>query len=290
MHKPLQCGMRPIVSCRLRPAISLRDTRNVLFALAAMLSATLSPAVALAWGPAGHRIVAELAEQHVDRATRDALRSLLATSGAAHLSDIATWADELRNDPAQRALGRATASSHYINFGNSQCRYDATRDCAGGQCVVAAIDRYARILGDRSQSRARRAEALRFVVHFVADVHQPLHAGYRRDRGGNRYQVQLHGRGTNLHAVWDTPVLTHGQPGWHKYARKLDAKALPKVASTPAQWAEESCRATRDDGIYPRGHRIDDRYLERMQPLAQRRIREAAVRLAKLLDRELGSG
>ncbi len=233
--------------------------------------------------------MAELAEHHLDPTTRTALRPLLAIIGATHLSDIATWADDLRHDPKQRALARATASSHYINFSSSQCRYDAARDCEDGKCVVAAIDRYARILGDRAQPDARRAEALRFVVHFVADAHQPLHAGYRRDRGGNRYQVHLHGRGTNLHAVWDTPVLTHRQPGWRKYAQKLDAKTLPKVAGTPAQWAEGSCRATRDDGIYPRRHRIDDRYLERMQPLAQRRIREAAARLTRLLDRELGS-
>lgn len=252
--------------------------------------ALILPSLALAWGPTGHRIVAKLAEQHVGTTTRRALQPLLAISGAQHLSDIANWADDLRDDPAQRAFARATAPLHYINFDNAQCRYNRAHDCPDGKCVVVAIDRYARILGDLSLPIAIRAQALRFVVHFVADAHQPLHAGYRRDRGGNRYQVQLHGRGTNLHSVWDTPVLTHGQPGWRKYASKLDRTALPIVAGTPAKWAEESCRATRDDGIYPRAHRIDNRYLERLQPLAQRRIREAAARLTQLLDHELGQG
>jgi hypothetical protein len=257
--------------------------------IAAAMLATVFSVPALAWGPTGHRLVAELAERELGPMALSTAKRLLATSGDHSLADVANWADDLRNDRAQRSEWRATAKLHYVNFSSSSCRYDATRDCRDGACVVGAIERYARILGDHSRSDAERAEALRFLVHFVADVHQPLHAGYRADRGGNRYQVQLHGRGTNLHSVWDTPVVTHERPSWRKYADLLAATPLSTARGTPAQWAEESCRLTRDAGIYPRGHVIDDRYLERMQPLAQRRIREAAARLASLLERELGA-
>lgn len=256
---------------------------------AVLLIAVLDPTSAQAWGPTGHRLVADLAQRQLTPIATASAQRLLAISGDRSLADVANWADDLRNDRAQRTEWRATAKLHYVNFGSSDCRFDAARDCRGGACVVAAIDRYARILGDRSRPDKERAEALRFVVHFVADAHQPLHAGYRADRGGNRYQVRLHGRGTNLHSVWDTPVVTHDRPSWRKYAAQLVTSAPPIARGTPAQWAEESCRLTRDAGIYPRGHTIDDRYLERMQPLAQRRIREAAVRLAGILNRELGT-
>ncbi|NCT69011.1 MAG: S1/P1 nuclease [Rhodanobacteraceae bacterium] len=241
------------------------------------------PALAHAWGPAGHRLVGDLAERQLTPAAKAEAHRLL---GRESLADVAPWADELRNDPARHELGRATARLHFVNFDGPSCRYDAKRDCPGGQCVIAAIERYARVLGDRSRPAAERAEALRFLVHFVGDAHQPLHAGYRDDRGGNQYQVQLRGRGTNLHAVWDSQVLASAGQAWPAQAARL-AKTPLRAGGTPVQWAEESCRATR--AIYPRGHRLDARYLARERPLAERRVRQAAARLAGLLNRELGT-
>jgi hypothetical protein len=256
--------------------------RRLVPSLACML--LFLPVLAHAWGPAGHRLVAELAQGQLEPGTAAQIRQLI---GSHSLADVATWADDLRDDESQRALGRATAPLHYINFGSAACRYDATRDCPDGRCVVGGIERYAGVLGDRARSRAERAEALRFVVHLVADAHQPLHAGYRADRGGNRFQVQFNGRGSNLHAVWDTPVLASRKLGWPRHARELARKPLPAASGTPAQWVEESCRMTRDDGIYPSVHRVDQRYLARMRPLAERRVRSAAARLAAVLDRAL---
>ena len=247
----------------------------------------LIPSLAHAWGPAGHRIVAQLADQHLTHDARSEARRLLALTHDQSLADVATWADDLRDDRRQRALWRATSKLHFVNFATSSCRYDAPRVCASGRCVVAAIDRYARVLGDRKRSDAERAEALRFIVHFVADVHQPMHASYRNDNGGNRYQLRLNSRGTNLHAAWDSPVLASAHVSWSHHAASLARSPLPRATGGPVQWAEESCRLSRDDGIYPLGHRIDDAYLARMRPLAQMRVRQAASRLAALLNRQL---
>jgi hypothetical protein len=247
----------------------------------------LVPMLARAWGPAGHRIVAELAERQLTQNTRVEVQRLLRLTHDTSLADIANWADNLRDERGERALWRATSKLHFINFSSSACHYDAPRDCPDGRCVVGAIERYASVLGDRKRTAGERAEALRFVTHFVADVHQPLHAGYRRDVGGHRYQIQLNARGTDLHAVWDTPVLASRHLGWHAYVTTLARTPLPRASGAPAQWAEESCRSDRDDGIYPRGHRINDTYLVRMRPLAEQRVRAAAARLAALLNREL---
>jgi hypothetical protein len=245
------------------------------------------PALAHAWGPAGHRIIAELADRQLTQTAHAEVRRLMAPTRDRSLADISTWADDLRDERDRHALWRATSKLHFVNFTSASCRYSAPLDCAGGHCVVSAIERYARVLGDRSRADAQRAEALRFVVHFVADVHQPLHAGYRPDKGGNRFQLQSEGRGTNLHAIWDSPVLASRRLGWRRYAAMLARSPLPQASGTPAQWAEESCRATRDAGIYPHGHAIDKDYFARMRPLAEQRVRAAASRLADLLNREL---
>ena len=270
-------------SCR--PASVHRDRKRAWRIALCLLLAM--PALAQAWGPAGHRIVATLAERELTPAARKEVRTLLEASGGHALADIADWADELRDDPHQRALWRKTSTLHFVNFCDASCRYVAPLDCAGGRCVVGEIERYARVLGDRTRATDERAEALRFLVHFVADVHQPLHAGYRRDGGGNGYQVRFDGRGTNLHALWDTPVLQVRGESWRRHAARLARTRLPSAHGDVPQWAEESCRATRDAGIYPRAHRIDDTYLERMRPLAERRVREAAARLAALLNSAL---
>ena len=259
--------------------------RRVVIALVVLCCVAPSPASA--WSAAGHRIIAAMAEQRLTQRARAEIQRLLAPSGAGSLADVAAWADEVREDPAQRELARATAKFHYVNFADSSCRYEPARDCPGGACIVAAVPRYAAVLGDRSRSNAERAQALRFLVHFVGDTHQPLHAGYRSDRGGNNFQVRFNGKGSNLHAIWDYNVLASRKLGWRKYALRLQPSARTKAGGTPRDWVEESCRITRDAGIYPRDRVLDARYLESMRPIAEKRLRLAAIRLADLLNNAL---
>jgi hypothetical protein len=242
---------------------------------------------AMAWGPKGHRVVARLAEAQLTPPARATAQRLLAARGVRHLADVANWADGLRETDS--ALFAQTRGMHYVNFDSPDCVYRPVRDCRGGACVVAAIGHYSAILSDRRSSVGARAEALAFVVHFVGDVHQPLHADYRHDLGGNRFQVQWRGRGTNLHRLWDSGLLD--ATGWSaaRYAARLGA--APAVGGgTPVAWAEESCRIDRDDGVYPASHTIDASYVERALPIEERRLRQAGARLARLLNADLGSG
>lgn len=239
---------------------------------------------ALAWGPLGHRIVARLAEAQLTPSVRAEVRQLLGEQGARHLSDVAVRADDLRDtDPA---LFKRTSRLHYVNFHSPDCVYDPPLDCPNGQCVIAAIPHYAAILGDHSRPDAERAQALDFVVHFVADVHQPLHASSGHDFGGNDYQVRWHDRGSNLHRVWDSLMLDDAHLSAARYARVLASEGAPEPSGgTPAQWAEESCRIART--IYPPTRTITAAYVQRERPVAERRLRQAGARLAALLNREL---
>jgi hypothetical protein len=261
----------------------------------ALFSALAVAPVAHAWGPLGHSVVAELAQRHLSPAAEAEVERLLALDHTKSLADIASWPDEIRNDPKQQELWKTTRSLHYIDFRDPSCKYVPPRDCKNGQCVVEAIPRYVAILSDRSQPDAARLQALKFVVHFIGDIHQPLHGGYRDDAGGNAYQVQFDGKGTNLHKVWDSGLLgTRGQD-WKAYAKRLDAEGaaplpppIEPLDQPAAQWAEESCQISHD--IYPANHKIDQGYVDAELPIADSRLREAGRRLAEVLNLALQNG
>jgi len=141
--------------------------------LAALLAAmTAAPPDASAWGADGHRLIAEVAETRLSAPARAEIDRLLALEPGATLASISNWADEYRSS--------STAHWHYVNLPrDSSCSYEPGRSCIQGGCVV----------------------------HFVGDVHQPLHAGFADDRGGNRLQLQAYGRGANLHTLWDSALI-----------------------------------------------------------------------------------
>ncbi|HEX7324415.1 MAG TPA: S1/P1 nuclease [Rhodanobacteraceae bacterium] len=261
-------------------------------AAARLLVAVVAAAMctpALAWGPLGHRVVARLAQAQLTPQARVAVQRLLAVRGKRYLDQVANWADDLRRtDPA---LFRETRRMHFVNFHSPDCIYDPPRDCYRGECAVAAIRKYSAILANRANSPAERAQALAFVVHLVADVHQPLHADYRHDAGGNDFQVRWHGRGTNLHKVWDSLMLDSTHLSTAAYTRKLEAERVPvATGGTPAEWAEESCRLDRDGGVYPASHVVGAAYVARELPIAEMRLRQAGARLAEVLNRDLANG
>lgn len=262
--------------------------RRVLAALLAGLA--IAPA-AQAWGPLGHSVVAELAQRHLSPAAEAEVERLLAPEHTTRLADIASWPDQIQDDPALASLWKETRALHYINFRDGDCNYVPPRDCRDGKCVVEGIAHYVAVLGDRSQPDAARREALIFVVHFIGDEHQPLHAGSRDDKGGNTYQVQFRGKGSNLHKVWDSGLLSTRGLDWRGYAAELDARGSvplpPPIApldNAYAQWAEESCRITIAPGFYPDGHVIGQTYVDAELPTAERRLREAGRRLAEVLN------
>lgn len=243
---------------------------------------------ALAWSGKGHRAIAELAEQQLSADTRHTVSGLLADEPSAALASIASWADEVRDQQAWRHTGRW----HFINFPRGECRYVAERDCPEGRCIVAALEAQRAILRDRAAERARRVEALKFVVHFVGDIHQPLHAGYGFDRGGNDTQIRFNRMGSNLHALWDGLLIDSLELEFPALLQRLAEQPLPAAgavgAGSAARWAEQSCALIESSRIYPEKRFIDRAYVERTRPAAEAQLRLAAARLAAVLEADLG--
>lgn len=250
--------------------------------IVATLTAVLSPQ-ARAWGPLGHRLVGHLAQSELSPKARAEVARLLRGEAEPTLAGVSTWADELRsNDPG---LGRRSSRWHYVNLAEDGCRYEAARDCKRGDCVVEAIRRQRAVLADRSKPDAARAQALKFLVHFVGDVHQPLHAGHAENRGGNDIQINLDGKGSNLHRLWDSELLAtakRAEPEWLTRLRKLPS---PKDTGTePARWAEASCRVVLREGFMPPRAKIGQDYVLRWRPVAEGQLRQAGHALATLLN------
>ncbi|MCV2358675.1 S1/P1 nuclease [Paucibacter sp. TC2R-5] len=241
---------------------------------------------AQAWGADGHRLIANLAEQNLNAGARAEVARLLALEPGSTLASVSTWADEHRSPQ--------TGPWHYVNFPrDADCLYEPLRDCEGGACVVAAIQRQSSVLRSSAADDEARLKALKYVVHLVADVHQPLHAGFGDDRGGNSYQLQGFGRGTNLHALWDSGLILN-RPGALAalQAQLSEAKPLKvemsKSAGGAAQWASESCRIASAPDFYPDGHKVDQAYADAHEPQLLAQLQLAAQRLAEVLNENLG--
>lgn len=264
-----------------------------LFALALLL---VGPR-AHAWGPEGHAIVGRIAELRLTDAARAGVASLLAPG--THLSDdgVASWADAIRRADA------STGPWHYVDIPYGAAAYDPARDCTNDDCVVAQLVKQEAVLADTTAGREARATALRFIVHFAGDLHQPLHCISRDDdRGGNLCRVLYpgHPEETNLHVVWDSNVLQACMAGRdiRSFAAALNARIGRRqlrrwARGDAAEWAWESHQAAvayAYPGVPPAGSPpwvITHDYIAACQPIVERQLARAGVRLAVILNRAL---
>lgn len=257
---------------------------------ASLLLAALSlalPAPALSWGQTGHRVTGAIAETHLSGHARARIRQIL---GEESLAEASTWADDMRSDPDP--FWRRTANPyHYVTVppGEAYGHHHAPEE---GDAVTA-LEGFAAILRDPAATREARQRALRFIVHIVGDLHQPLHAGRGDDRGGNDVRVTFFGDATNLHAVWDSGLIDGRQLSYGEYAAWLMRRTAPDDviawwSADPAVWIGESTALR--DALYPDGDALGYDYVYRHRPTAELRLQQAGVRIAAYLNRLFDPG
>ena len=286
------------------------------FAACAAVLVAAVPAPALAWGYAGHEIIADIARLRMTPAVRAKVDALLTadtdTLTAHDMAAEATWADAYRG-----AGHRETAAWHFVDieldhpdlasacFGRPPLNGALASAGPAQDCVVDKIDEFTAELASPTTAPAERLLALKFVLHFVGDVHQPLHASDHQDRGGNCVRIALGGpRTSNLHAFWDTGVLEPLGADPQAAATALAARITPAQAATWAQgsaadWAQESfgvAKAVAYTLNSPSGCAQDsspvtlpDAYVAAAHLAADLQLEKAGVRLAWVLDRALGT-
>lgn len=259
---------------------------NLLGLAAAMLAAQSS---LFAWGREGHRLIAQLASQHLNARARAEIARLLAPGET--IASVAAWADEIR---PQR---KETSTWHYINIPVTAQRGDWKKYCPETGCVAGIIGEMQSRLRNPNLAAPERAAALKFLVHFAGDLHQPLHAGDRGDRGGNDVQAVFFNKPTNLHSVWDTAILETAlqrdpslKARLEKQAGFWERRRLAK--GSVDDWAWETRDVSRDVAYAPlpasRPAVLGDAYQRRAAPAVQLQIRRAGLRLASLLNAAFG--
>ena len=278
------------------------------FAVLAVLGLAM-PSPALAWGYYAHRTTADIALANVKPETRAAIARLLRHSAELGtpgcrietLADAATWPDCLRGESWRWGY---TFAWHYRTAPVCEA-YDPRSNCAGGNCILAQIERNQRILADESLPANVRLEALAFMIHFVGDVHMPLHSGDREDRGGNDRKT-AYGivPGMNLHWIWDGALaeraITSAQPSLVRRYSAAEHHAL--AGGDAAEWGRESWEISRDfvylnafgrdpcDGELPDETALTQEAIAEAVPISQRRVTQAGLRMADMLDAAFASG
>ena len=250
--------------------------------------------LAFAWGPSGHSIIAEIAQRRLAPMTLQHVADLLG-SGAS-LASIASWADD------ERVRDATTTRWHFVDIPRMAPSYDAARDCAldpaDGDCIIAAINRQLDIVACPSLPLEPRQRALKFLVHFVGDLHQPLHA--IGEEGGNDVKVTIvtqegvNGNvpfNTNLHAVWDVTLIDKTVWSGGSYVERLEnswlktADANSVTYGTTVDWANESHQpAINIMRSVPANGVLDDDYRRENLPVLDAQLGRAGLRLAKTLN------
>jgi nuclease S1 len=257
-------------------------------AVCAAALALLAARPLLGWGPAGHIAVATLAQRYLSPAAAAQVRQLL---GPESLADASLWADEVAHSTRPE-----TASWHYIDIPLNASAINLRRDCPGGNCVLVKTEQFAAELGNPRESPANRKEALEFVVHFVADLHQPLHCEDDHDLGGNTRTVIFDGHPDNLHWVWDTGLVEAINRDPDALAAELASHITRREiaawqAGSIEDWVMESHRLAETVAYRPYWRLgpavLDAAYDQRAEAVIEVQLEKAAVRLAYLLNQRL---
>jgi len=240
--------------------------------------AVLAPLQAFGWGANGHRVVGEIAARHL---SPWAAREIAVLLDGQSLAEVANWPDDIKSDPR---WGHAE-TWHYISIDDDRTIETAPRDPQGD--VLEALHRFEAVLRSPAATRQQRAEALKFLVHFAGDVHQPLHVGRVADRGGNQILVTWMGQQRNLHQVWDEGLIESLHLSFSELADFLDDPTPAQVADWQAAPYEEWVRESK--AVRPLVYEIGDGRLSwgyrfRALPVVERRLLQAGVRLAGRLD------
>lgn len=281
-----------------------------MFRALAVSFALLLAAPAAAYWEYGHEAVATIALHEVSPETRREIARLLARSAeldtptclAATIEQASYWPDCIKE------LGERFSYAYSWHYQNVDvCKpFDLKAACKDGHCVSAQIERNAKLLADSSLPDRERLMALAFLVHFVGDLHMPLHAGDKGDLGGNRFGVNygiIAGR-TNMHGIWDgwlpERAATTPPAGPLAVLAEIPPADRPALAAGSVEdWSREGWEAARlhaygavladPCGPAPEGRPVmDEATVQRLIPIARNQLAKGGIRLARLLDEALG--
>jgi len=243
----------------------------------------------LAWGVEGHRVIGKIAENHLSKKASAQVQRLLGTE---RLPLVSTFPDEIRSYPEFAY----TSPWHYINtpVGLTHDEYIRTITTMEKPNAYHALQEQLQKLKDPATPKADKVFALKFIVHLVGDVHQPMHTATAETSGGNKIKVKFRGKDSNLHSVWDSGLVDYPAITYLEMAQQLDHATKAKVRqwqqAAPATWFWESYQLSQPLLTEAEQHPdLDYRYYPKYAPTVEHRLLQAGIRLAGMLNEVFGN-
>lgn len=255
--------------------------KNLLL-ITALLFVSLSFGSEGDWGRTGHRATGEVAEQYLTDQAREKIKELL---DGQSLAFVSTYGDDIKSDPKYRKYN----PWHYVNMEQGQTEYDKEKASPKGD-LVQAIEKSIEVLQDPEASKEDKSFYLKMLVHFMGDLHQPLHTGRGEDKGGNDIQVRWFGKGSNLHRVWDSEMINDFQMSFTELAESTDRLSAEEVEAIRSgdllDWMYESKALS--EKVYDSmevGEKLGYEYMYKWFPVVHDQVQKGGIRLAEVLNR-----
>lgn len=232
------------------------------------------------WGKTGHRVVGEVAEQHIKRSTLKKINDLLDGQGLALVSN---FGDDIKSDQRYKEFG----PWHYVNIDLDKNYGDEAPSKYGD--IVSGIEKCIEVVQDKTASKEDRAFYLKLLIHFVGDLHQPMHVGRSEDKGGNDIQLRWFKKGTNLHRLWDSDMIDFYQMSYTELADNLPVLSKKEkkriLQGDLLDWVAESQQIAKE--VYSSvgiGEKLGYTYMYEHFDTVKIQLEKGGLRLAKLLD------
>lgn len=231
------------------------------------------------WGQIGHYVTGQIAENHITEKTTAEIERVI---GKETIASATVWMDDIRSDDSYDY----TNTWHWVTIPNGMT-YEQTEKNPEGD-IIWALEKSIAELKEGGLSEKEEYDRLKMVMHMVGDIHQPLHVGTGEDLGGNRVQVQWMGNNSNLHRVWDSDMINSRQMSYTEIAMNLDVILEEQVrewqSASVRDWANESVSYRDDVYNLPDNNRIGYEYRFQNYDIVQKRLVQAGVRLAGVLN------
>ena len=237
-----------------------------------------------AWSADGHNAIGMLALDQLKVDTRERLESVVGELNEETVSEACNWPDVIREEQEWEWA----KPLHYVNIPRGESDYQASRDCRNGRCATVAIKKFATWLAEPQRGEEARWQGFAWLCHLVADLHQPLHAGFGDDRGGNEVEITVRGEVMNLHYYWDRELASHQVGDWQRLYQHLHTEPLEPIAGSWSSnevdaWTEESHQLAASMA-YPPANVVTADWEQQAWIIARERMRLAAMRLAWVLE------
>ncbi len=255
--------------------------RKTIFTTFLFMVLSLGYATEYDWGQNGHRATGEIASKHLSpKAKKEIARILKGMS----LARVSTYADEIKSDPRFKEFG----PWHYVNMIPGETEYNPATANPDGD-LLRAMQKCKQVLKDKNATAEDKEFYLKMLVHFVGDLHQPLHTGRGEDKGGNDIQVRWYNDGTNLHSLWDTQMIESYNMSYTELAANANEYSKKEMEIIRAGdfevWMYESKELSKQ--IYASaevGEKLGYKYMYEWFPVVMEQLQKGGIRLAKVLN------